>query len=131
MARKTRRTRKTRRRAPARSPAVKFLALSPYSAYALLGAVALIIALLHLLKPPPPKVIVSSLLVWARVARSRRRANVRRLLSLLLALAAALTLALAFTRPEVPSIGAVSQRLILILDDSPSMAARMHEGGIV
>ena len=107
---------------------MRFLALSPYAAYALLGAVALIIALLHLLKPPPPKVVVSSLLVWARVARSYRRANVRRLLSLLLALAAGLSLALAFTRPEVPSIGAVSQRLILILDDSPSMAARMHDG---
>ena len=107
---------------------MRFLALSPYAAYVLLGAVALIIALLHLLKPPPPKVVVSSLLVWARVARSHRRANVRRLLALLLALAAGLSLALAFTRPEVPSIGAVSQRVILILDDSPSMAARMHDG---
>ncbi|HXV07410.1 MAG TPA: hypothetical protein VD791_05240, partial [Burkholderiales bacterium] len=38
-------------------------------------------------------------------------------------------MALALTRPEVPVIAASAQRLLLILDNSPSMAARMRDGG--
>jgi hypothetical protein len=47
---------------------------------------------------------------------------------LLLALGAGLSMALALTRPEIPAIGASAQRLTLILDNSPSMAARTHDG---
>jgi hypothetical protein len=107
---------------------VRFLALSPSAAYALLAGVALVILLLHLLRPPPPRLVVPSLLLWARVTRDRKRPNARRLVSLLLALGAGLSMALALTRPEVPAIAATAQRLTLILDNSPSMAARMHDG---
>jgi hypothetical protein len=107
---------------------VRFLALSPAAAFALLAGVALVILLLHLLKPPPPKVVVPSALLWARIMREGKRPDPRRLLLLLLALGAGLSMALALTRPEVPAIAASAQRLMLVMDNSASMAARMHDG---
>ena len=107
---------------------MRFLALPPSAAFALLAGVALVILLLHLLRPPPPRITVSSALLWARIRRGAKRPDARRLLLLLLALAAGLSMALALTRPEVPVIAASAQRLLLILDNSPSMAARMRDG---
>lgn len=107
---------------------MRFLALSPIVAYALLAGVALVILLLHLLRPPPQRVVVPSLVLWARVVRDRKRPDARRLLSLLLALGAGLSLALALTRPEIGALGTSAHRLALVLDNSPSMAARMSDG---
>ena len=108
--------------------AVRFLALSPVVAYALLAGVALVILLLHLFKPPPRRLVIPSVLLWARIGRGRKRPPARRLLSLLLALGAGLSLALALTRPEIAAIGASGQPLALVLDNSPSMAALMSDG---
>lgn len=107
---------------------MRFLALSPIVAYALLASVALAILLLHLLRPPPRRVVVSSLVLWARVIRDRKRYDAGRLLSLLLALGAGLSLALALTRPEIGALGTSAHRLALVLDNSPSMAARTSDG---
>ncbi|HWQ38900.1 MAG TPA: VWA domain-containing protein [Burkholderiales bacterium] len=105
---------------------MSFTALSPALAWALLAAVALAIVLLHLLRPPPPRVVVPSLLLWARVLSKRKRAPAPWLISLLLALAAGLSMALALTRPELP--GAGPQRLMLVVDNSPSMATKTRDG---
>ena len=107
---------------------MRFLAFSPIAAYALLAAVALGILLLHLLRPPPRRIVVPSLVHWARVVRDRKRPDTRRLVSLLLALGAGLSLALALTRPEIGALDANTHRLVLVLDNSPSMAARMSDG---
>lgn len=107
---------------------MRFLALSPAVAYALLAGVALAIVLLHLLRPPPLKVMVPSALLWVRMMRERKRPIIHRLIALLLALGAGLSLALALTRPEVPAIAPTAQRLTLILDNSASMAARTRDG---
>jgi len=105
---------------------MNFLALSPAAAYALLLGTGLVIVLLHLLRPPPPRVVIASLLLWTRVRRRHKRPATRWLV-LLLSLAAGLSLALALSRPEVPAIGASAQRLVLILDNSPSMSARTRD----
>ena len=68
------------------------------------------------------------MLLWARIGRGRKRPPARRLLSLLLALGAGLSLALALTRPEIAAFGASGQPLALVLDNSPSMAARTSDG---
>jgi hypothetical protein len=107
---------------------VRFLALTPIVAYALLAGVALVILLLHLLRPPPRRVVVPSLVLWARVIRDRKRPDARRVLSLLLALGAGLSLALALARPEIGALGTSAHRLALVFDNSPSMAARMGDG---
>jgi hypothetical protein len=107
---------------------VKFLALSPAFAYALLAGVALVIVLLHLLRPPPPRIVVPSLLLWSRIARERKRPAGQWLILLLLALGAGLAIALALTQPEIGGLGAGARRMTLILDNSPSMASRMSDG---
>jgi hypothetical protein len=107
---------------------VTFLAFSPLAAYALLGAVALVILLLHLLKPRPARTPVASTVLWASVLKrhGRRAAHWRRALALLLALGIGLSLAAALTRPQVA--GLAGKRAVLVVDNSPSMAARTRDG---
>ena len=109
---------------------MKFLALSPLAAGALLAAVAAVILLLYLAKPRTLRVVIASTLLWQRVLRTRRRrqGRWRWLLSLALALSAGLSLALALTRPDFRALGGESERIVLILDNSPSMATQMHDG---
>lgn len=105
---------------------MSFALLSPAAAAALLAAVAGSVALLYRLRPPPRRLQVSSLLLW-RVAR-RRRSPLERLrwwLSLLLATAVALLLALAAAGVR---LGAEADPLLLVVDTSPSMGARLESG---
>jgi hypothetical protein len=96
----------------------------------LLGVVAAIILLLYLVKPQNVRVVLPSTLLWRRVLRNRRRApeRWRWLLSLALLLTAGLSLALALTDPDRRALSARDQRIVLILDNSPSMTARMRDG---
>ena len=109
---------------------MRFLAFSPLAAYALLAGVGALIWLLYLIKPRMPRVKVASTLVWRRVLGQTlaRDDRWRWLLSLLLALATGLSLAFALTRPEVRALGASHQRIVLVLDNSASMAARTRDG---
>ena len=68
---------------------MRFLALSPQAAYALLASVALLIVLLDWLKSRPLRVRVASNLIWRTLATARRPAldRWRWWFSLLLALA--------------------------------------------
>jgi Ca-activated chloride channel family protein len=109
---------------------LRFLAFSPLAAYGLLGGVGALILLLYLLKPRTVRVVVPSTLLWRRVLRTRRRTpdRWRWLLSLLVALAAGLSLALALTHPDWRVLGAGRERTVVIVDNSPSMAARTRDG---
>jgi hypothetical protein len=109
---------------------LRFLAFSPLAAYAMLAGVAALIWLLYLIKPRMLRVQVASTLVWRRVLSQTfaRKGRWRWILSLLLALATGLSLALALTRPEVRSLGASHQRIVVILDNSASMGARTGDG---
>ncbi|HTT36075.1 MAG TPA: BatA domain-containing protein [Burkholderiales bacterium] len=106
------------------------LALSPLAAYGLLAGVGAVVLALYLVKPRTLRVVVPSVLLWRRVLRTRVRTpdRWRWLLSLLLALACAITLAVALVRPDFRALGIAASRTVLILDNSPSMAARMHDG---
>jgi hypothetical protein len=93
-------------------------------------AVGALIVVLHVLRRRPPRVPFSSTVIWERVLRRRaaRELRWRRLLSLLLALAAGLGLAFALTRPEAPAIGLSAARILLVVDNAASMAARTRDG---
>src|SRR5258708_1016816 len=106
------------------------LALPVYlSVLALVAAVGIVLAL-YWLKPPPRTVVVPSSLVWERVLRETHPSpdRLRWWLSLLLAalIAVAMVSAVVPLRAAVPG-GAVS-KLILVLDDSPTMATRTTDG---
>jgi Ca-activated chloride channel homolog len=109
---------------------MRFVAFSPAVTLALLLAVLGLIVLAYWMKPRRRRVAVSSLALWGNVLRQHRPlvSRWRWLLSLLLACAIGAAMALALSRPEIPALGAVSKRVVLILDNSPSMAARTRDG---
>jgi hypothetical protein len=109
---------------------VRFLAFSQQAALALLAAVAAVIVLAYLLRPRRRRVIVASNLIWRRVAGGARirREQWHWWMSLALALAIGLAIALALTRPEVAAIAGTARRIVLVMDDAPSMAARTRDG---
>jgi hypothetical protein len=95
-----------------------------------MAAVAAVICALYWIKPRRFRLAVASTLVWRRVLRETRVHDRRRrwLLSLLLALAIGLSLALAVTRPHLQALGGSLQRIVVILDNSASMGARTRDG---
>jgi hypothetical protein len=106
------------------------LALPLYlSVLALIAAIG-IVAALYWLKPPPRTVVVPSSLVWDRVLRESHPSSdrLRWWLSLLLAalIAAVVVSAIVPLRPAGTSGAAL--KLILVLDDSPTMATRTTDG---
>jgi hypothetical protein len=106
------------------------LALPLYESVLVLVVVLGIVATLYWLKPPPRRVVVSSSLVWDRVLRESHPGSdrLRWWLSLLLAaVIAASVVGAIVTLLPVEQDGATS-RLILVVDDSPTMAARTTDG---
>jgi len=107
---------------------MNFLVLSPVLGYSLLVAVAAMILLLHLLRPRALRRTISSTVLWEEVVKVRKKYHApwRWLLSLLLCLVAGLALALALTQPQ--GMGAGQTRVVVVLDNSPSMAALTRDG---
>jgi hypothetical protein len=102
----------------------------PGLAVALLLGVAAIVALLYWLRPPARAVVVASTLPWLRLAeRSKRTRRWRRLLSLLLSLAAASAVALALAGLRISTPGMDQPPLVLVIDTSATMATRDAGGG--
>lgn len=103
---------------------------SPVLGTVLLAVVAVLIVALHRLKPRAGRQVVSSTLLWEAAARvsGQRQASWRWWLSLLLSLAIGLLLAVALSRPEVQGTGDVTRRVVVIVDNHPSMATRTRDG---
>ncbi len=82
-----------------------------------------VVLLLYWVRPEPQPVVVPSNLIWQRVLDERRHREDfwRWLISLAIALAAAIAVALALARP-IPA-GGRAGRVVLVMDNSPSMAA--------
>jgi Aerotolerance regulator N-terminal len=109
---------------------MRFLALTPAASLALLAGVAAAVLLLYLLKPSPRRLTVASTLIWRRVLRERKRVpdRLRWWVSFLLAGAIALAIALALARPEVAAVSGRAQRVVLVLDNSTTLAASTSDG---
>lgn len=99
------------------------------AAIAALAGVALVV-LLYLLKPPLRRFIVPSSLIWDRVLKQTHagRDRLRWWLSVLLAVLTAAAIILAITRPQLLPTGGSGGKLILVLDNSPTMATRATDG---
>lgn len=104
------------------------LAFSPLLALSLVAATGILIFLLHLLRPRALQRTISSTVLWAEIIKAHRKHHVpwRWLLSLLLCLLIGLALTYALTQPQ--GIGFERSRVIVLLDNSPSMGARTRDG---
>jgi len=110
-----------------------FLAIGPGAALALGALTAAAVAWLFFLRLRHPRLPVGSLLLWRRAIEQHRPQalveRLRRLVSLAVALAIGLLLALAPARPAT-GVGetAGARALTLVVDTSPSMASRGEDG---
>lgn len=109
---------------------MSLLGMSPLWATALLLAVAAVVVGLYLLKPAPRRIVIASTLIWERVLHRKRRdaERWRWWLSLLLSLAIALLIACAIARPDTEKSGAAGRRVVIVVDDSPSMGTLRSDG---
>ena len=109
---------------------MKFTTLSSGATLSLLAAVGTLVLLLYLLKSKPRRVPVSSILIWRRVLRTRRSSSdrFRWWVSLLLAAAVAFALALGLARPQSGWFGFAQERVVLVLDNSMTLATLTADG---
>lgn len=109
---------------------MNLLSASPLWAAIAVLAAALVVTALYLLKPPPRRLLVPSSLIWDRVLRESHRNSdrLRWWLSLLLAAVIAVSIVIAVTRPQFTGAGEAADRLVLVLDNSPTLATRTTDG---
>jgi hypothetical protein len=109
---------------------LNFGLLSVPSALGFLAAVAAIVTGLYLLRPPPQRLVLPSTLLWERVLARTRHASQRWRwwVSLLLSLAIALLAALALLQPGSGPTDATVRPRVIVIDDSPTMGALRADG---
>jgi hypothetical protein len=102
----------------------------PLSSGAAIAVVLAVVVMLYLLRPPARRVPVSSSLIWERVLRTSRRPDerLRWWLSLLLAAVIAGLLALSILGSQSAGSGSGSGRVVIVLDNSATMATRTSDG---
>jgi len=109
--------------------------VNPLSLSATGAMIATLLALgivvgLYLLKPPLRRLVVPSSLIWDRVLEQVHpgRDRLRWLLSVVLAATIVAAIVLAIVRPRLVSSTAVGERVVLVIDNSPTMATRTSDG---
>jgi hypothetical protein len=104
--------------------------LTAWQLAALVAASATAIVIIFFLRMRHPRVVVPSLVLWQRVLDERRRDSwierLRRLISLIVALAIGLLLAFALGDPR--RSGTNEGRFALLIDNSATMSARADDG---
>ena len=109
-----------------------FLALTSLQAALLALVTAGTVIALYFLKLRHRRTFVSSSMLWRRVLDEKRSHSLwerlRRIISIAVAVTIALLIAMALGRPEIESLGGRAERLVIVLDTSPSMNARTADG---
>src|SRR4029453_4304079 len=111
---------------------MRFLALTGLQGAVLAAVTTAVIVALYFLKHRRRQVIISSTQLWKRVLEHQIENSLfeklRRYLSILLAVATGLLIAMSIARPEMEWLTGKSRRTIIVLDTSPTMQARMNDG---
>src|SRR5215471_16060657 len=109
-----------------------FLALTPLGAVLLAVLTTGTIVALYFLKLRHRRVFISSSLLWRRVLDERQSHSLweklRRILSILVAVTIALLIAMSLARPEIESLTGRNERIVVVLDTSPTMNTHTSDG---
>jgi hypothetical protein len=109
-----------------------FLALTPLqTAFLALLTTGLIVAL-YFLKLRHRRVVISSSILWKRVLDERQSHSLweklRRIISIVIAATIALLIAMSLARPEIASLTGRNERIVIVLDTSPTMNTQTGDG---
>jgi Aerotolerance regulator N-terminal len=111
---------------------MRFLALTGLQGALLAAVTASVIVALYFLKHRRRQVIISSTQLWRRVLEHQIENSLfeklRRYLSILLAVATGLLVAMSIARPEMEWLTGKSRKTVIVLDTSPTMQSRMSDG---
>src|SRR5947199_10857900 len=111
---------------------MRFLALGPYQTAALAVLTAGTVIALYFLKLRHRRVFVSSSILWRRVLDERESHSLweklRRIVSIVIAATIALLIALSLARPEIESLTGKNERIVIVLDTSPTMNTNASDG---
>src|SRR5215813_403774 len=109
-----------------------FLAMSSLQAALLTLLTAGTIIALYFLKLRHRRVVISSSILWRRVLDERQSHSLleklRRIVSIVLAVTIALLIALSLARPEIESLTGKNERIVIVLDTSPTMNTQTSDG---
>lgn len=109
-----------------------FLALTPLETLFLAVLTAGTIIGLYFLKLRHRRVFLSSSMLWRRVLDEQVAYSLwerlRRIISIAIAVTIGLLIALSIARPQIEWLTGKTQRLVIVLDTSPSMNARTADG---
>jgi len=109
-----------------------FLALTALQTALLAALTAGTIIALYFLKLRHRRVVISSSILWKRVLDERQSHSLweklRRIISIVIAITIALLIALALARPEIESLTGKNERVVIVLDSSPTMNTQTAGG---
>jgi len=109
-----------------------FLALSPLQTALLAALTAGTIIALYFLKLRHRRVLVSSSILWRRVLDERQSHSLweklRKVISILVVITIALLIAVSLARPEIESLTGKNERVVIVLDTSPTMNTHTADG---
>ncbi len=109
-----------------------FLGLSSIQTALLALFTAGTVIALYFLKLRHRRVFVSSSILWRRVLDERQSHSLweklRRIISIVVAVTIGLLIAMSIARPEIESLTGKTERVVLVLDTSPTMNARTADG---
>jgi hypothetical protein len=109
-----------------------FLALTPLQAALLALFAAGTVIALYFLKLRHRRVFVSSSMLWRRVLDERQSHSLweklRKIISIAIAVTIALLIAMSLARPEIESLTGRNERVVIVLDTSPTMHTRAADG---
>src|SRR5438046_5101189 len=109
-----------------------FLALTSFQTALLALLTAGTVISFYFLKLRHRRVVISSSLLWRRVLDERQSHSLweklRRIISIVVTVTIALLIALSLARPEVESLTGKNERVVIVLDTSPTMKTLAADG---
>src|SRR5437762_4294002 len=109
-----------------------FLALTPLQIALLALVTTGTIIALYFLKLRHRRVVISSSILWKRVLDERQSHSLweklRRIISIVIAVTIALLIAFSLGRPEIESLTGKNERIVVVLDTSPTMNTNTSDG---